>query len=168
MISRPPKTDDTSLNVWTREVQSEFNNYIQTLQVPVSKSGIIGNYAHGKHPTKPLTSGESAYFGFTVPHSLREFKEVTIRYIPTTTGTMSYTVNVSYGGVGEDENQNTATLSAVGVSVTDDQIMEINLSTPTDLFAAVDIDDEVGIELKIDSFTTTTDIQVMRLYVKYI
>jgi hypothetical protein len=166
MTSKPQKTDDGSLNKYLRELNFAVNNRIWVLDVPVSKSGILSNYTHGKHPTKLLTASDSAYFGFIIPNSVKEIKEVKIRFIPSVTGTIDYTVNLSYGGVDEDENANTATTGAVtGLSVTDDRITEIDI---TDLFSAVDADDQIGCELTLDSATTTTDIQVLSLYFKYI
>lgn len=167
MISKLTATDLLSLRIWAQQAQSEFNRYIQVLEAPVSKSGIISNYVHGKHPSKQLTAGNSAYFGFIVPHSLVEFREAGIRIIPTTNGTISYTINLSYGGVGEDENAKTKTASVSGRAVIDDQITELDLPIVT-FFTDQKTGDQVGCELVLDSATTTTDIQVLSLYIKYI
>lgn len=165
MIASSPKVKDKSVSTYLRQVRSVFNNYIQTLEVPVSKSGIATNYAHGYHPTRQLTVGNSVYFGFIIPYSCAEIKEVTIRFIPTTTGTINYSVGIFYGGIGDDESLNTSSLSASAVAVTDDQNSEIEI---TSLFDSVDADDQVGVQLSLTGATTTTDIQVMSLYVKYI
>ena len=124
---------------------------------------------HGKHVTMQLQATETAYFEFIVPHSIEQVKEVTIRFIPTGTGSITYTVNLSYGGVGEDENEKTQLLSVINpLSVTDDQISEINLSHPVNLWIDVEAGDQVGVELILDGATTTTDIHVLSLYFKYI
>lgn len=168
MISKPPQTKDVDLNIFLQETSREFNNYIQCLDIPVSKSGILDNYVHGKHAARIVNATESAYFEFIAPHSLNQVKEVTIRFIPSTTGTIDWTVNLSYGGVGEDENANTKTVTADGLAVTDDIITEINLSYPTDIWTDIDPGDQIGVQLLLDAVTTTTDIQVLSLYFKYI
>ena len=165
MTSKAPKTGNTELDVWLQDIRYKTDNTVKGIFFPVSKSGIIGNYVHGKHPTKLLVAADSAYFGFVVPHEISAVKEVTIRFIPTTSGSLNYTVNTSYGGIGEDENQNSGTLSVTNKSVTDDQLMEIDI---TSLFGLIDADDQVGVEFYIDSLTTTTNLQILGLYFKYI
>lgn len=165
MIGKPPRNDDVSLSVWMREVALNFNNYIQTIDIPVSKSGIIGNYAKGKHPAKNMVALDKAYFGFIVPRKLAEFKECTIRFIPNTTGSINYTVNLSYGGVGDSHNLNSKTVSVTGEVVTDAEITEIDI---TDLFTDQDPDDQIGCEFVLDALTTTTSIDILNLYIKYI
>lgn len=165
MINKPPLTGQTAFDVWAQSVQFVFNNYIQSLVVPVSALGTGSAMLHGKHVTFQLQATETAYFEFIVPHSIREFKEVTIRFIPSTTGSINYTVNLSYGGVGEDENASTKTVSATSVSVTDDKIMEIDI---TSLFTDQEAGDQIGCELILDAVTTTTDVHVLSLYIKYI
>lgn len=168
MISKPPRTDDVGLNVFNEEVRGRFNNYINSLVAPVSSLG-TGNYMlHGKHVTMQLQATETAYFEFIVPHSIEQVKEVTIRFIPSGTGAIGYTVNLSYGGVGDDENARTQTVTVASLSVTDDQITEINLSHPTNLWTDIEAGDQVGVELILDSATTTTDIHVLSFYFKYI
>lgn len=169
MISKPPRTDNAGLNGFNEEVRSRFNNYINSLVVPVSSLG-TGNYMlHGKHVTMQLQATKTAYFEFIVPHSIEQVKEVTIRFIPSGTGTIKYTINMSYGGAGDDENANTQSLVVTSpVSVTDDQISEINLTHPTNLWADIEAGDQVGIEVILDAATTTTDIHVLSLYFKYI
>lgn len=168
MISKPPRTDDVGLNVFNDEVRNRFNNYINSLVAPVSALG-TGNYMlHGKHVTMQLQATETAYFEFIVPHSIEQVKEATIRFIPSGTGTIGYTVNLSYGGVGDDENARTKTVTVASLSVTDDQITEINLSHPTNLWTDIEAGDQVGVELILASATTTTDIHVLSFYFKYI
>lgn len=169
MISKPPRTDDVGLNVFNDEVRNRFNNYINSLVVPVSSLG-TGNYMlHGKHVTMQLQSTEKAYFDFIIPHSIEQVKEVTIRFIPTVTGTILYTVNLSYGALGSDENANTQSLVVITpVSVIDDQISEINLTHPTNLWTDIEAGDQVGVEFVLDAATTTTDIHILSLYFKYI
>ena len=165
MISKLSDTTPLGLRLWAQEVQSVFNNYIHVVQVPVSSLG-TGNYMlHGKHVTNQLQVGETCYIEFIVPHSINEFKEVTIRFLGTVTGTFNYTVNLSYGPVGGDENASTKTITVNGATATDDQIREIDI---TSLFSDQDAGDQIGVELIANAFTTTTDIHVLDLYVKYI
>lgn len=155
------------INAWSDEVKFSVNDKIITLDIPVSKSGLIVNHVKGKHPAKNLTTvapDNKAYFGFVVPYSLRAFKEVTIRFIANTTGTINYTVNVAWGSVGAAYNANSATASATGVSVTDALISEINI---TSLFADQKLNDQVGVEFVLDSLTTTTSLDVLSLYIKH-
>lgn len=167
MISKPPATADRGLNIWNQEVAREVNNYLRSLVIPVSPLGTGAALLHGKHSSMQLQVGETAYFEVIIPWFARKIKEATIRFIPTTTGTIDWTANLSYGGVGEDENTSTSTATADGLAVTDDQVMEINLSYPTNCFAAVDGGDQVGIELVLDAAATTTDIHVLSLFIKY-
>ena len=169
MISKPPKTNDVGLNVFNEEVRNRFNNYINCLVVPVSSLGTGTYMLHGKHVTMQLQATETAYFEFIVPHSIEKVKEVTIRFIPTGTGSIKYTSNLSYGGVGDDENANTKSLvMAINVPVTDDQIQEINLTHPTNLWTDIEAGDQVGVEFVLDTATTTTDSHILSLYFKYI
>lgn len=169
MISKPPRTDDAGLNVFNEEVRSRFNNYINSITVPVSSLGTGSYQLHGKHVTMQIQAAETAYFEFIVPHSIEKVKEVTIRFIPSGTGTILYTANLSYGRVGADENAKTKSLVLVNpASVTDDQITEINLSHPTNIWNDIESGDQVGVELVLDAAFTTTDIHVLSLYFKYI
>jgi len=164
-LTKPPKTDNIDFDAWLQELSFDFYNYVRILDVPVSKSGIIGNWTHGNHPSKLMVAGDSGFFGFVVPNYIQEVKEVTVRFIPTTTGTIDYTVNLAYGGVGDDESDSTATLSDTGVAITDDKITEIDI---TSLFNEIDADDQVGVELVVDALAATTNIEVLTLYFKYI
>lgn len=167
MISKLSKTDDLNMRLWAQETREEFNNYIQVLDIPVSKSGIIANYVKGKHAARYVTAtapDNKAYFEFIVPYSLSAFKEVTIRFIPTTSGSFNYTVNLAYGAVGTNHATSTKTVTA-SKSVTDALITEIDI---TSLFTDQQTSDQVGCEFVINTLTTTTVIDVLSLYIKYI
>jgi hypothetical protein len=166
MTSRPPQTPDVDLNIWLQEVRNELDNRIQSLIVPVTIGlGTSTAVLHGLHSAMQIEAAEIAYFEFIVPHNLKQFKEVTIRFIPTTTGTIDWTVNLSYGGVGEDETVLTKTKTADGLAVTDDQVMEIDI---TSIFTDQDPGDQVGCQLIVDALSTTTNIYALSLYIKYI
>jgi len=152
------------LRLWADEVRGQFNNYIQILDIPVSKSGIATNYVKGKHPAKNLVALGTAYFGFIVPYSLNQFKEATIRFIPNTTGSFNYTVNLAYGAIGASYSATTKTVTA-SKSVTDGLLTEIDISS---LFTDQNTNDQIGCELVVNSLTTTTSLDVLSLYVKYI
>lgn len=159
--TRPPKTKDPNLDTWLQDFAYNFYNWIKVIDVSV-----VGNInTHGKYPTKQLAALGTGYFSFFVPTDIQAVKEVVIRFIPTTSGTMNYTANTTYAAVGEDEALNSSTLSETNVAVVDDQISEIDV---TALFSDVDAQDQVGVELVIDSLTTTTSIEVLGLYFKYI
>lgn len=161
MLPNPPPTKNSALDVFLRKVQFELNSKVKSLFVPaVSPSG-----QHGKHTIKNLTAGTSAFFELAVPRDVSEIKEVTVRFIPTTTGTMDWTFNVSEGAVGEDENLNTATKTADGEACTDDQVQEVDVTTA---FANVDRGDQVGCEFVLDAVSTTTDLNILGLLINYI
>ena len=168
-ISKLGSSEDLDVRTWARDVRDRFNNYIQVLDVPVSKNGIIGNYTHGRHPAKLMVVGDSGYFGFVVPHALAEFKQVTIRLIANTTGTINYTVNLSYGGVGQNHAILTKTLAVVGRALTDNLISELDI---TSLFTGTNgdqnLDDQVGVEFVVNALAVTVSVDVLTLYIKYI
>lgn len=167
LLTSPPQTKDVQFNIWAKDLVNKYNNYIQTLQVPVSTLGTGAILLHGKHPAVQIQATEKAYFSVIIPFSVSQFKEAGIRIIPTVTGTINYTVNFSYGSVGADENTSTKTESVTGLSVTDDEITEIDLPIGT-FFTDLDTNDQLGIEIILDSATTTTDIYVLSFYLKYI
>ena len=161
MLPNPPPTKDTALDVFLRKVQQEINNKVKSLFIPVaSPSG-----QHGKHTIKNITATNKAYFEFAVPQDVNKIQEATVRFIPTVTGTMDWTFNVSEGSVGEDENQNTATVTADGKVCTDDQVQDVDV---TSAFTNVDRGDQVGCEFVLDAVTTTTDLNILGLLINYI
>lgn len=168
MISKPPLTDDTNLNIWMQEVYFNFNNTVVSRFFPVSPLGTGAAALHGKHSTRNLTAGtQTAYMEAIIPHGIRAFKEAGIRIIPTTSGSINYTVNFSYGAVEADENALTKTASVNGLSVTDDQIAEVDLPIST-FFTDLEGGDQLGVEFVLDALTTTTSVHVLGLYIKYI
>lgn len=165
MINKPPITSNQNLDTYLREVWDFANNSIKIIDIPVSKSGIIGNYVKGLHPAKLMVAGDSCYFGFTIPYDVQEIKEVTIRFVPTTTGTMNWTATINNAAVGAAYNANTATKSVTLATTTNNLIVEADI---TSLFPAVAKNDVVGCQFTVDAFATTTAIDVISLYFKYI
>lgn len=165
MISKPPELGLKSAEEWVREflgyferVRFEFQR-VQTIWFPVQGSNV-----HGDHPAKQLTVGNSAFISLIIPREINQVKEVVVRLIPSTTGTIDWTANCSYGGKNEDESAYTETATANGLAVTDDRVTEIDV---TSLFVAVRADDQVGVEFVLDAVTTTTDVYILGLYFKY-
>lgn len=165
LLSKSPKPDSPEFMAWLDEIRFRMNNRILSESFAPRPLGTGTATLHGKHSGVQVESGETAYFEIIIPWSLRIYKAVGIRIIPTTTGDMDYTVNLSYGQPGEDENLNTATLSATNYVTTDDQIQEIDI---TSLFSDQDGGEQVGVEFTVDGFTTTTNVYVLSLYLKYI
>ena len=166
MISKPPPSGKSEIDTWNQELRFEVNNDVQIIDVPVSKSAILNNYAKGKHAARLCNAANDAgYFEFIVPPSLKDFKEVTIRFIPTTSGTFNYTVNMAYGAVGAAHNATTKTTSVTGATATDGKIMEMSI---TSLFTDQVPNDQVGVEFVLDALSTTTEINLLSLFVKYI
>lgn len=164
MINKLTATDELNLRLWAQQVASQYNNYVQTIDVPVSKSGIASNYVNGKHAARNLIALDTAYFEFIVPHAISQFKEVTVRFIPNVTGSFNYTVNLAYGSVGEAANARTKTVTA-SASVTNLKVSEIDI---TSLFTDQKRSDQVGCEFVLNSLTTTTSLDLLSLYIKYI
>jgi hypothetical protein len=166
MISKAPELGDKLPEEWIREFLAWTQMLIfEFKRVKTSWHPAQGSDQHGTHPGKNLTAGTSAFIGMALPREINTVKQALLRVIPTGTGTIDYTANVSRGNNGEDESDGTSTLSETGVSVTDDQITEIDI---TSLFSSVKKDDQIGIELDLDAVSTTTDIYVLGLYFKFI
>lgn len=169
MISKPPQISEKEPKDWIREflawceeLRFEFMQ-VKGIWFPALYNG-LGSEVHGDHPGHLLTVGNSAFISVVIPREVNEIKETMIRLIPTTTGTIDWTANASYGGAGEDESAGTATTTADGRAVTDDRITEINVTT---MFNAVDANDQVGVEFVLDAVATTTEVYVLGLYFKY-
>lgn len=169
MISSPPKIGDKESKDWIREFLGYFEKVrfefmrVEGIWFPALYNG-LGTNVHGDHPGKLIIATESAFISVVVPRGTNEIKEAVIRLIPTTTGTIDWTANASYGGKNEDESAGTATKTADALSVTDDRVTEIDV---TSLFDAVDADDQVGIEFVLDAVATTANVYVLGLYLKF-
>lgn len=161
LISKPPSIENKVLNLWLDKLCYEANNSVNILWIPV----VSPNATHGTHSTKQLTAGQSAYFEFVVPDSTKEIKEVLVRLFPTTTGTFDYTLNITFGRNGEDEFENNATKTADGISVTDDEIYDLDV---TSCFSTIETTSSVGCQFVCDVLTTTTNLQVLGLILKFI
>lgn len=160
LISRAPKTKDSALDVWNYDLQTALNNELKSLFVPAIYTG-----THGYHPARQMTALASTNFGFSIPLNTREVKEVVIRFIPTTTGTISYTATMAYAGEGEDEALATSTKTETLIAIIDDRIEEVDI---TSMFSAVEKVDQIGIQFVVDALVTTTNIQLLGLVLKYI
>ena len=167
MISKPPPSGNLELDKWLQNVRYAVNNSLKSLIVGVSPLGTGSAALHGKHSARTLAVGQTAYFEPIIPETVSRFQEAGIRIIPTLTGTIDYTVNFSYAPIGSDQNISTKTLSVTGLAVTDDEITEIDIPVST-FFTDLDTRDQLGIEIVLDAATTTTDIRVMSLFIKYI
>lgn len=165
MINKPPALSTKKPEQWI----SEYLVYFESLRNELSRVKgqwfpAQSNDIHGKHPGEQVTAGNSAFISVVIPLETNEIREVVLRFIPTTTGTIDYTISATYGGLNEDESANTATLTADGLAVTDDQIMEIDV---TSLFSAVEGDNQVGVEFVLDAVSTTANVFVLGLYFKF-
>lgn len=166
MISKPPQLDSKEPKEW---IQS-FLGYFETVRFEFRRLKtnwyvVQGSDQEGRHPGSNVTAGNSAFIGLVFPKETQIVKEVVLRFIPTVTGTIDYTVTLSNAASGEDEADDTATLTADTVAVTDDQISEIDITT---LFADVIKDDQVGVEFVLDAVASTTDVYILGIYFKYI
>lgn len=165
MISKPPQLGNKSFRQWIIEFLGYFERVrfelakVRTVWFPAQSTSV-----HGDHPGEQITATNSAFISAIIPREVSEIREAVIRFIPSGTGTIDWTANLSSGDAGEDEADNTATMTANGLSVTDDQISEIDV---TQLFSSVDKNDQVGLEFVLDAATTTTDVYVLGLYFKF-
>ena len=164
MISKTPDRGDKTPEQWIDEFRSYFERVrfefirVRGLWFPAQSSE-----QHGDHPGDQIILGTSAFISAVIPRGTNQIRQAVIRLIPTASGTIDWTANLSSGGLGQDESANTATLTAIDRAVVDDEITEIEV---TDLFASVSPDDQVGLEFILDAATTTTDVYVLGLYLK--
>lgn len=169
MIDKPPELGSRKPEDWIRHFLGYFQKVrfeflrVHNVWFPAMTNG-LGAEVHGTHPAHLVTATNSAYVSMLAPRDLSEVKEVMLRLIPTTTGTIDYTVNITHAGVSEDEALNTGTLSATSISVTDDVITEIDV---TSLFSTIDRDDQIGIQFVLDAVSTTTNVNVLGINFKY-
>lgn len=168
MISKPPGLGTKKPEDWIREFLAYFEDVrfefarVGGLWFPAMYNG-LGAEVHGTHPGKLLVAGESGYISAFVPRETQEIRQAVIRLIPTTTGTIDWTADASFGGAVEDESAVTATKTADGKAVTDDQITEIDVTT---LFASAQTDQQAGIKFTVDVLTTTANVYLLGLYLK--
>jgi len=165
ILPRAPKTEAPEFRAWLDKLKFIVENTIQSISHYPTGLGTGAAILHGKHSSFQLQNGETGYYEFVLPWAIKEIKEVGIRIIGTTTGTINYTVNLSYGGVGDDENATTKTVSETLYAVTDDQIQEIDI---TELFTDQERGDQIAVEIIVDAVATTTDIHLLDLFLKYI
>ncbi len=165
MISKPPELGNDQPEDWIRKFLGYFEKVrFEYMRVYALWFPVKSDTTHGLHPCDTITPGESAYVSIVIPRETKEIKEVVVRLIPTTSGTIDWTANASYGGSGEDESINTTTDTENGVAVVDDQITEIYV---TQLFSDVSADDQVGFQFTLDAAVTTTDVCVLGVYFKF-
>ncbi len=165
MISKAPALGKKKPETWIREFLGwvEGGLRFEFLRVGGIWFPVQGTEQHGGHPCDNIAAASSAYIGVVVPRETQEIREAVIRIIPTVTGTIDWTATATYGGKDEDESAETATMTADTLAVTDDAITEIDV---TDLFADAESDDQVGIQFTLDAAATTTDVNVLGLYLK--
>lgn len=151
-----------NFDVLIHDLRFEALRRIKTVWFPVAQSGA---HVHGLHPCLNLGVLSSAYTQVVLPYTISEVKEVTLRFIPTTTGTIDWTVNISSGVVDDDESTATATKTEDGLSVTDDAITEIDI---TSIFGTQKATEQIGVEFVLDAAATTTDVYVLGVFLKYV
>ena len=166
MINKPPELGAKKPEEWIQEWLGYFENVrfefmkVRGLWFPALYNG-LGSCVHGTHPGQILIAGESGYISAVIPRETIEIRQAVIRIIPTTTGAIDWTATVTYGAVGEDEAEDTETVTADDLDVTDDEITEIDV---TDLFAAVSQSDQIGLQFTLDAVDTTTNVYLLGMY----
>jgi hypothetical protein len=160
-MTKPTYSDNKELNKWMNDLYNSVNFDLKSLFVPVVSPATT----HGTHSTKQLTAGVSAYFELVIPDELKNVKEVNVRLFPTTTGSFAYTFNVTHGKNGEDEALNTGTKTETGKAVTDDQIYDLDV---TSCFSTIERQSSVGCQFTCNSLTTTTNLQIIGLVLRYL
>lgn len=165
MIDNAPQIGNKKPEDWIKE----FLGYMTKLRFEFIRVWSIwfpvqGSDLHGKHPGKNVTAGNSAYVSLMIPRGTDEIKQVLVRLIPTVTGTIDWTANLTRGASGADESSGSATKTADGLAVTDDRVTEIDVTT---MFSNVVAEDQIGFQFVLDSATTTTDTYILGLVFKY-
>jgi hypothetical protein len=160
--------DPIAWGKWAQEIQTVYNNYLQCLSVMPSTAGTSAVAVKGQHSGQLVTAPtETVYFEFTVPEGINSFKEAGIRFIATTTGTFDYTITFQFGAVGSSSTANTLTASVTGEAATSGLIDELDLPIST-YFKTLARGDQVSVKFVLDGLTTTTEVYLLNLYIKYI
>lgn len=160
MISNPPNIPEQSLGKWLKEVWFEINKRMWTVFIPPS----VVDTNHGQYATNQMVALDTLYFSWVIPHQFSGTAKATIVFIPTTTGTIDWTVDTTFAGIGIDEALNSSTATANGLAVTDDQMAEIDI---TSVFADVQRNQSIGIKLTLDALAATVNIHVLGVYIRY-
>lgn len=164
MISKPPDLGEKDPKDWIKDFLGYFERVrfefmlVEGLWFPAQSTE-----QHGFYPAHLLTAAEAGYISAIIPRGTSEIKEAVIRIIPTTTGTIDWTADASFGGKNEDESAITSTKTADGLAVTDDRMTEIDV---TSLFVSARENQQVGIRFTLDVLSTTTNVYLLGLYLK--
>jgi len=141
------------------ETVQEGNGFVPYNIPPSHGTNSLTN--HGTHTVLPCGASEVCYFfEFEMPRKTANLTKAVIKFIPTGTGTMDYTVETSGGQCGEDEAVNTDSITADGLAVTDDEIECLDILNALTPYT---VGDSVGVKLTVDALSTTTAINVLGL-----
>lgn len=109
-------------------------------------------------------NGELVNFSFHIPADFTVLTSVKVIFWVVGTGTIDWTVNSYCAADGEAYTSNTDTATADGLAVTNQLMQELDISAA---FTNVAANDAVGCQFIVDTFTTTTIVNVVGLKVKY-
>jgi len=111
-----------------------------------------------------ITATEYAMWAFGVPKDFSSLTAVKLLFIPTTTGTVDWTVATDFGADGELSTANSDSDTADALSVTDNTLILIDI---TAAFTGLAAGDFVGVKFLIDVFTDTTAMLAVGLEFSY-
>ncbi len=102
-----------------------------------------------------------------IPKDFQAFSKLIVTVIGITTGTFDWTAYSSAASSGEDEATHSDTGTADGQAVTDDEILDHDISVAADGYTMVQ-DDKLSVEFIVDVITTTTQLLVLGFKLEYI
>lgn len=124
--------------------------------------GLIAGYVYSVYRLSVVTT--YAEFSFRLPADFTSLTSVKVILFGTTTGTFGWTASTRFGANGEAFNNHTGSATAGGQAVTNLQLLELNISAA---FAGVAANDIIGLRFTLDTLTTTVNINLIGLDVKY-
>jgi hypothetical protein len=113
------------------------------------------------------SSDGAAFFTFEVPADFSSLVGLTIRVASNGTGTLRYNVASRAAGSGDDKDSNTDTIAATDLSVTDNQLAEIDISA---VLTAIAAGQTIGIQFTREGShanDTITDLKVFAIMYEY-
>lgn len=102
-----------------------------------------------------------------IPKDFQAFAKLVVTVFGTTTGSFDWTAWSSAASDGEDEAAHSDTATADTQGVTDDEILDHDISAAADGYTMVQ-DDKFSCELLVDVLTTTTQLLVLGFKMEYI
>ena len=107
---------------------------------------------HGDFAALNMSAGHYWHLNLKVPHDFSSLTSCKVVYIEGGTGTFDWTVTTDWAAIGTAYTNESDTATANGVSITDLQIGEVDISAA---FTNIAADDYVGIKFLVDAITAS-------------